>query len=342
MKIERENVFDNRIIFVDGMWGSGKSLLAPLLGLGQSIEKQKIDPNFEYICTLNYLKQLSEEAAANMLKIQSDLVTYSSYIAREVNFRFHDSSGVFNNPKKLKYFSNLFKKDKGNVEGEILTKKPILHIMSHNIFPVSKPLFRAFFGRLKLIVMTRNPVYMMQYWSTYLQRVGREPKELTLCIGDKGDVPWFIKDVKKFNNLTPMEKAIESYKDLSELQLEVEKEGFLNKDSLLMIPFESFTLDSKTWITKITDYLELDDYKKFTKFLSKINCPRAYLLEGIDKKVIRSKGNNLATLEKDNFDSILEEIKGEVSSSYFQDLIGLIRKYKEKYKFPRQMPWDDI
>ena len=340
--IKRDNVFNNRIIFVDGMWGSGKSLLSPLLGLGQGIEKQKIDHNFEYICKLNYLKLLSEESAVTMLKIHSDLATYNSHISREVNFRFHDTSGVFNNPKKLKYLFNLFKKDKGNVEGEILRLKPTLHIMSHNILPVSKPLTKAFGRRLKLIAMTRNPVYMMKYWSTYLQRVGKEPKILTLSIGDNGDVPWFIKDVKKFNNLRPMEKAIESYKDLSYSTLQVEKEGFLNEDSLMVIPFESFTLDSKMWIHKIMDYLELDDYSKFIKFLPQINCPRTYLLEGIDKKVIRSRRKNLAKLEKDNFYSILEEIKGQTSSSYFQDLIELIKKYKQKYKFPRQMPWDDI
>jgi hypothetical protein len=67
-----------------------------------------------------------------------------------------------------------------------------------------------------------------------------------------------------------------------------------------------------------------------------------YLLEGIDKKVIHSRRKNLAKLEKDNFYSILEEIKGQTSSSYFQDLIELIKKYKQKYKFPRQMPWDDV
>ena len=340
--IKRDNVFDNRIIFVDGMWGSGKSLLAPLLGLGQGIEKQKIDHNFEYICELNYLKLLSEESAVTMLKIHSDLATYSAYISREVNFRFHDSSGVFKNPKKLKYLFNLFKKDKGNVEGEILRLKPTLHIMSHNILPVSKPLTKAFGGRLKLIAMTRNPVYMMKYWSTYLQRVGKEPKELTLSIGDNGDVPWFIKDVKKFNNLRPMEKAIESYKDLSNSTLQAEKEGFLNKNSLMVIPFESFTLDSETWIHKIMNYLELDNYSQFIKYLPKINCPRTYLLEGIDKKVIHSRRKNLAKLEKDNFDAKLEEIKDQVSSSYFQDLIEIIKKYKQKYKFPRQMPWDDI
>ena len=214
--------------------------------------------------------------------------------------------------------------------------------MSHNILPVSKSLTKAFGKRLKLIAMTRNPVYMMKYWSIYLPRFGKEPKELTLSIGDKGDVPWFIQDVKKFNHLRPMEKAIESYKDLSDLTLKVEKAGFLNEDSLMVIPFESFTLDSETWIHKIMDFLELDDYSKFIKYLPKINCPRAYLLEGIDKKVIHSKRRNLAKLEKDNFDAILEEIKDQVSSSYFQDLIEFIKKYKQKYKFSRKMPWDDI
>ena len=63
--IKRDNVFNNRIIFVDGMWGSGKSLLSPLLGLGQGVEKQKMDHNFEYICELNNtLLQM-------MLKVQS-------------------------------------------------------------------------------------------------------------------------------------------------------------------------------------------------------------------------------------------------------------------------------
>ena len=54
--IQGERLCKN-IVFIDGMWGTGKSMLGPIIGSFKGVEKQKIDYNFEYLCILNYFKK---------------------------------------------------------------------------------------------------------------------------------------------------------------------------------------------------------------------------------------------------------------------------------------------
>src|SRR5438046_6974013 len=46
MELAKFNPFTNDVIFIDGLWGSGKSVLAPIMSGMRGVEKQKLDPAF--------------------------------------------------------------------------------------------------------------------------------------------------------------------------------------------------------------------------------------------------------------------------------------------------------
>ena len=41
MEVKKFSPFTNDVIFIDGLWGSGKSVLSPLIGGMQGVEKSK-------------------------------------------------------------------------------------------------------------------------------------------------------------------------------------------------------------------------------------------------------------------------------------------------------------
>ena len=339
--IKRFNNYTNDLVFIDGMWKSGKSLLMPLIGRGENISISQMNHHFEYICQLNYLNLTSQEAASTLLQVYADLGTYNSYISREVNFRFHDDSGVWKNPKKLTYLKNLFRKDYGDISQEILNVDPKYNVMSHNIFPVSIPLIKAFGKRLKLIRIDRNPVYMMKSWSEFLVRLGKDPKIVQVCVGKSGDCPWWTLEEEEYLLLNPLEKALYSYIALKKLHRSIESQKLFSNNTLLSISFEGFVLDPTFWVKQICSFLGLENESELINYLPKINCPRNYLLEGISKQKVKWSRDDLMNLERSYYKEKLSEIKSGVNIRLFEIFQQEIKNYSFQYEFKRLMPWEE-
>ena len=41
--LAKKNTLKNDVIFIDGLWGTGKSIIAPIVGAMDGVEKQKIE-----------------------------------------------------------------------------------------------------------------------------------------------------------------------------------------------------------------------------------------------------------------------------------------------------------
>ena len=103
--LKKFNCFTNEVIFIDGLWGTGKSVIAPIVGAMEGVEKQKTDSIYEYLCILIHLNKIEEDAADTLLKIYADLSQYNNLIGREVNFRWNDLTGPGHNPNSLRYLA---------------------------------------------------------------------------------------------------------------------------------------------------------------------------------------------------------------------------------------------
>ena len=139
-EISRTKTYNNKVIFIDGYWRSGKSLLSPLVGTFNDVDKVKYDYHTEWVCILDFLNLIDSKAASVLLKTFLDLYTYNNYVGREINLRPKDDSSVFQNPKTFKFLRRILKDDKQDINQQIETKKPIQLINTHNVFQMVKPL----------------------------------------------------------------------------------------------------------------------------------------------------------------------------------------------------------
>ncbi len=328
--IKRKQSYENQIIFIDGMWSSAKSLLGPLISGFDNVEKWKIDPIFEYICVMHFLDEISLENSSELSRLLGDKASFESFISREVNLRWHEETSIFKNPNAIRYIQNLFKKDDGSFNDQLIRKKPSLNIMTHNILQISYPLINAFQERLKLIVVEKHPVYFMDYWEKYLSRIGNDPKELTLTYGLNGEVPWFIKDELEYLEAKPLDRAIISLRDLVDLKKEIISTNLLDDTNLLIIPFESFVTESDKWIKRISNFLQKEFKIDFSK---KLKIPRKHLEDA------QSYSASSLKEEKNHFVNLYKKIEAKSSSDYFETLKKILDDYQGK-DFGREMPWD--
>lgn len=338
---KRKNKLCKEVVFIDGMWGTGKAILAPVLGSFEKVEKQMINHTFEYICALNNYDKISNIDARSLIQVTADVLLFDSMISRNANFRPDDISGIFNNPYTFRSFKRLFKSGDDTITEEIISEKSMLQIMSHNILPISSLLFQTFGLGIKLVGMVRHPIYMAEHWYNYIERIGVDKREFTLAVGNEGKIPWFANSISEYLSLNKMDKVIYSMEALTKMQEESLKMYNNNiKDNIVLIPFESFVLDPMPWVRKITELLRTNTTDITIKVLKKQKCPRERINAGIGKKSYGWQKSSLKLSEKEDFERRMEFIKKESSSEAFILMENLSHQYEKKYDFPREMPWD--
>ena len=93
---------------------------------------------------------------------------------------------------------------------------------------------------------------------------------MTLTIGKNGECPWFVNNIEEYKKINSFEKAIYSLDLLTKLQEQTESNKILNENNYLIIPFESFVLDSESWVNKLCDFLKIDNERELRNYLPKI------------------------------------------------------------------------
>jgi hypothetical protein len=345
LEISRNKSLVGQIVIVDGMWGSGKSILGPVIGSFERCENIKILEMYEHICTLSALGKFDRDACISLMRLHADMVLFNNMISREVNLRFKDDTGLLSNPKPLEYIKRLFRSyETSLLEKEIKLTKPILNLMVHNFLWLAKYGFEAFQDNLFLIEMVRHPVYMVEHWYNYIERCGTDPTEFDLWINYSGNsLPWFCfgwEELYKKSNV--MDCTILSIQKLLEMGEKTVKNLSNNeKNHVIFIPFESFVLEPDPWIKRLTEFSGVGPTTVTHKMLKKQKCPRRAINAG---KGHASYGFNKKTTklsEKNDYDRRWEFIKKRASPMAVDVLTTLSEQYARKYTFPRPMPWEN-
>ena len=92
LEIIRLGHYAQKVIFVDGQAGCGKTLFSPVIAALERVELLTYAYNIEYICSLYYLGKMSSDAANSMVRLWTDLQLYNTMMGREINFRPSDLS----------------------------------------------------------------------------------------------------------------------------------------------------------------------------------------------------------------------------------------------------------
>ena len=331
LKLEKENTFKNDVIFIDGLWGTGKSMIAPIVGAMEGVEKQKIETIYEYLCALIYLNKIEVDAANSLLKIYADMSQYENLLGREVNLRWHDDTGFLNNPNSLRYIKRMFGKESDTVVEDINEKNLALNIMSHIILPVSKPLVKAYGSRLKIIEMVRHPVYMVQHWYSYLSRFD-SALEFTISIDHHGKkVPWFANSWRdKFVEMSIMDRSLNSIIFLYEWLFNSLSNFNEKSNNIIVVPFESFVMDTENELKRLQKFLGRSHSTKIQKLLKRQKIPRKQLSHGKGHSRYGWKYGKSGT-EKEEYENQRAFIRGKATEKTMLQFDKLIKKYNEKW-----------
>ena len=106
--LQRNKTLVDKIIFVDGLPGNGKTLFSQILPSFEKVEKLSYTEELEHVCALYFLGEISINTAAVLIKNFADSRLYNLMMSRTINFRPSDLSSVFNYPDPKKYIMRLY------------------------------------------------------------------------------------------------------------------------------------------------------------------------------------------------------------------------------------------
>ena len=282
-----------KIVFVDGIPGCGKTMMAPIVGGLARVELVQYSYQVEYICSLQFLGKIDDAAAAALIRMFTDLQLYNSMMSRETNFRVSDLSGVRLNPRSWKYLLRLFLPGDAVVLDRIHQERPILNLVTHCLLPISLPIFAALNDRVRIIEVERHPLYMLKQQFKYMPRYGTDVRDFNIWFNHEGQtLPWFANGwEKKFFESCPMNQAIYLMDEMHRLMENVlSKLTEQQKTQVLFIPFERFVTDPWPFMERLESFLDTKVTNTTRRVMKQQKVPRKMYSEGIDLRIYKKYG----------------------------------------------------
>jgi hypothetical protein len=335
--VGRDTHIASQVLFLDGISGTGKTMMGAILSTFDRIEIQRLEHIYEYVCALHFLDRIEDDAAESLIRMYVDLACYNLMIGREVNFRWKDLSGVLANPRAWRYFLRLFQPDGAAAVDRIKASHPIVQIVSHQVLGIAQPLFSALGRRLTIVEMVRHPLYLLEHWSSFMDWIGRDPRDFTIWIrhGDS-HLPWFALGwEERFSSGSPMDRAIYCIQWLNErMEDTLARLSETERKQVLVIPFERFVVDAWPFIRDLESLLEVKATSSTRRELRKQKVPRRLTTDGRDRAIYRrynweAPDRNQTEQEqlKKRWDSAARQASGEA----MQALEQMCAIYEERY-----------
>ena len=331
MLINKVESLTNDIIFIDGLWGTGKSLLGPIVSGMDRVEKVKIEHIYEYVAILSYLEKINPDATSWMLKTYGDLSQYNNLIGREVNLRWNDDSGLSINPNMFVYIKRLFKGEGDQKVIEINENNIALNVMSHMLMLVANPIFDTYGDRAKVIEIVRHPLYMVRHWLAYLERFD-SPREFTVSFEHKGiKIPWFVAGWEdEYIEANTIDKVLICIIKLYAWLDDSIDKASTNGNQILTLSFENLVMTPDKPLKEIESFLGRKHCPRLTALLRKQKIPR--------KTISQGKGHAAYGWNKDSdkseaqvYEQNLKFIKTNGTSENVSNFLKLIESYNKKY-----------
>tara|TARA_X000000368_G_C23039378_1_gene716163 strand:- start:984 stop:2042 length:1059 start_codon:yes stop_codon:yes gene_type:complete len=293
-KIIRSGRLAQNIIIIDGFPGCGKTLFGPIISSLDRVELLSYAFEIEFICRLNKLSKIEDDAAISLIKMLVDHKLYQTMMGRDTNFRYSDLSSVFNDSSPLRYFKRIFQKGDDFVPERIKEENPILSLTTHDLLAYSDPLVKGLEERLTFIEILRHPLYMIIQETVNMETLYDKinPRDIQIYFDYRGQqMPYFTAGwEEKFLQSNNVDRAIYTMHYCHE-KTSVAKSSFQNsKSNLISIPFEKFVIDPYIYLNSIASTANTKIINKTYKSLKKQNVPRSKVSDGIPLEVYKRFG----------------------------------------------------
>jgi len=342
-KISRDKSLINKIVFVDGLPGNGKTLFSSIIPSFTNVELLSYSDEIEAVCEYYYLDQISMNVAVPLLRMLADLKLYNQYMGRNVNFRPTDLSSAFNYPNKKEYINRLLMPGDEHIVPLINEKKPILHLATHNKLGFSEPIWEAFKNKIFFLEILRHPAYMIRQIASVLMDdlVDNVRNWSTQFLYEDKEIPYFSYGWEKdFLLLNPTERAVKFIDFYTEKVDKFKNENSYLLDKILTIPFEPFVLSPDVYIKKILNHLDIDLTEFSKDIFESQKIPRDKVADGIDLEIYRRCGwtKPIESLtESEELQIRKESVKNLVSKDIFELFINVCQVYEKMHWMPKEI-----
>jgi hypothetical protein len=330
MKLNKLNTFTNDIVFIDGLWGTGKSILAPIISSMKGVEKIKAESLYEYMGWLYHLGNIEKDAAVWMMRTYADSAQYHNRIGREINLRWSDDTGLKHVSNKWNYLKRLFGSEGDEKVREINSKNLAFSVMSHMLMLTPDLLIPAYGNRVKVVEMMRHPLYMINHFSSYLDRF-ESSREFTMAYYHQDvKVPWFVNDWEEaFVQGNIIERAVlcitKLYPWLDTQISKARNEGL----QILELSFEEVVFETNLAIEKLNLFMGRKHSGQLNRILNSQKLPRKTIAKGNGHVSYGWQTINIP--ESEFYRQTLEIVMNNCSPNSINDMLALINWYNIKY-----------
>jgi hypothetical protein len=216
MELERENHQEPEIFLVDGLWGCGKSLVAPLVSSFAGVGPFRIDQNLEVLSSLLGLDKISEDAYRFAVMNRLEENYFNNAIGREINLRPGDDSSFLKTKGIIEIVKSLVTRDVDTALVRQLNSGTALLQLTH-LLSLNYPLvYKNLPNKMKILNVQRDPLFLIDTWENYLRLFDR-PREFTPSGRINGvKVPFFAMEwVEEWIDANPLQRAILSVSRVS-------------------------------------------------------------------------------------------------------------------------------
>jgi hypothetical protein len=325
--LDKKNVFQNDIVFIDGLWGCGKALIGPIIAGMEKVEKPTISTIFENISILLNKNKITFDAADTLFKVYLDELTYHNQLGRNINLRMHDVTGVLNNPNSIKDFKKLLIKDIDLNSNSF--KETIISIMGHMVLISSDRLLNLSDKNIRFIEILRHPLYVFDHWYSFLNRFN-DKKIFTLALYEKNNkIPWFAESWKEdFVNSNSYDRCLLSIIFCYELLFEKLK-ACSSKENFLALSFESIVYDTEDKLSVLSKFIGKPYGPSLNKTLKKQFLPRKTINSG--KGYSKYGWNSGSKNEELDYKSKMKIIKDNCSIINIENFERIINDYNKHF-----------
>lgn len=281
------------VVFVDGLPGCGKTLLAPIVGSLSHVELMQPSYIVEFVCELHTLERIPDDAAMVLVRMVTDLQLYNGMMARETNFRFSDISSAWSSPRRWQYLMRLMGPGDAGAMERVRRERAILNLFTHYLLGKGRIVFDAFGSRVRFVEVVRHPLYMIRQQFKYMHRWGQDPRDFAVCFSHEGHVlPWWAFGWEdRYLRAGLMDRVIlmiDAYQRLVARTLAAISPA--QRSQILTIPFERFVVDPWPYLQTLETLLDTHATRATRRVLRRQNVPRKMYADGVGRKIYREYG----------------------------------------------------
>ena len=302
MLISRKKKLANKVVFVDGLPGCGKTLFSPIVAAMDRVELLSYAYEIEHYCALYFLDKLPIDAA-----------------------------------QASRYLKRLFQEGDSATVPIIEREQPILNLTTHQLLGFSEPIWEALGERCVFVEILRHPLYMIRQQLLNVENLYGSEKSFDVCYLHKNiEVPFFAKGWEdEYLKYKGVDNVICYLDHLSKRTKQIkEKVRKKYNATIITIPFEEFVLDPFKKIQEIADSLESKVTESTKTVMRKQNVPREKVAQGIDIPVYRRCGWVPAITNGNERDELIirrDEVVKKASPELIPILDRLCKEYEDEY-----------